>query len=274
MNWLLLALAFVTVQPKAVERARTQSNRRMQAERKAEVPVPPPAPGASSAVQIPVTGSAVDATGRKYTFSGIVTLTLEDAPPPLVPTITGVRVPGGTTLVTEAVASLPLELVGTGLPTTGQLRLTIGDRTAFVRQWTPTVVFFNSPVGTLPFTGQVTIWQQVNNQWTVVARGPFLTLKSGLTEVPTLPRVDRFLALGGVPADAFTIHQPVVLQGTGFGAQKGRVMVNWLETPVLSWSPTQIQTTTGDGTDSDGTQWQILTPSGWLHVRGPKIVMP
>jgi hypothetical protein len=276
MNWLLIALTLLTAQAKDAERARTQSNRRTRAERKAEVPVPPAVPGASSAVQIPVTGSAVDPAGRKYTFSGIVTLTLEDAPTPpvTVPTITGVRAPGATTFVTEALSGAPLELVGAGLPATGILRLTVGGLTAVVKQWTPTVVSFNAPLVAAPLTGVTKIYAQINNNWTLVATGPNLTIRPGSVEVPTLPRVDRFLALGGTAPDAFTIHQSVLLQGSGFGAQKGRVLVNWLEVPVQSWSEAQIQTTAGDGTDPDGTQWQILCPAGWLHVRGPKVVMP
>jgi hypothetical protein len=271
---LLVALTLLTAQPKDAERARTLSNKHARAERKAEVPVPPPMPGASSAVQIPVTGSAVDPTGRKFTFSGIVTLTLEDPPPPLVPTISGIRIPGSTSFVTEAISGATLELVGAGLPATGLLRLTVGDKIATVRQWSPTVVQFTAPAVTAPVTGATVIYAQINNTWTVVARGPSFTLRPGVVEVPTLPRVDRFLALGGTAPDAFTIHQPVVLQGTGFGAQQGRVLVNWLEVPVQSWSEAQIQTTAGDGTDPDGTQWQILCPAGWLHVRGPKVVMP
>jgi hypothetical protein len=273
---LLIALTLLTAQPKDAERARTQSNRRTRAERKAEVPVPPPAPGASSAVQIPVTGSAVDPTGRKYTFSGIVTLTLEDAPTPpvTVPTITGVRAPGSTAFVTEALSGASLELVGTGLPTGGQLRLTVGGLTAVVKQWTPTAVSFTAPLVAAPLTGPTVIYAQINNTWTPQATGPKLTIKPATVEVPALPRVDRFLALDGTAPDAFQIHQPVLLQGTGFGAQKGRVLVNWLETTVLSWSPTEIKTTAGDGTDPDGTQWQILCPAGWLHARGPRITMP
>jgi hypothetical protein len=271
---LLIALTLLTAQPKDAERARTQSNRRTRSERKAEVPVPPPAPAASSAVQIPVTGSAVDPTGRKFTFSGIVTLTLEDPPPPLVPTISGIRIPGTTAFVTEAISGASLELVGAGLPATGLLRLTVGDKIATVRQWTPTLVQFTAPSVTTAFTGVTKIYAQINNNWTLVATGPSLTLRPGSVEVPALPRVDRFLALGGTAPDAFQIHQPVVLQGSGFGAQKGRVLVNWLEVPVAAWSETQIQATAGDGTDPDGTQWQILCPAGWLHVRGPSVTMP
>lgn len=273
MNWLLIALTLLTAQPKDMERARSQSNKRVRAERKAEVPVPPPPPGASSAVQIPVTGSAVDTAGRKYTFTGVVTLTLEDPPAPPVPIIAGVRSAGGTAFITEALGGTQLELVGAGLPTTGQLRLTVGDRTATVRQWTPTVVFFTAPAVTAPFTGQVTVWIQVNGQWTVAARGPNLTLRPGTVEVPLLPRVDWFLAADGTAPDAFQIRQPLILQGAGFGAQKGRVLVNWLEAPVLFWSPTKIETTAGDGTNPFGLQVQVLTPAGWLHARGPKVVM-
>jgi hypothetical protein len=241
------------------------------------VPVPPPAPGASSAVQIPVTGSAVDPTGSKYTFSGIVTLTLEDAPTPpvTVPTITGVRAPGSTAFVTEALSGASLELVGTGLPTGGQLRLTVGGLTAVVRQWTPTLVSFTAPLVAAPLTGPTVIYAQINKwTWTPQATGPKLTIPATV-EVPTLPRVDRFLALDGTAPDAFTIHQPVLLQGTGFGAQKERVLVNWLEVQVQCVEPDgRLKRRRGDGTDPDGTQWQILCPAGWLHVRGPRVVMP
>lgn len=292
MHYLLIALAFVAVQPKAAEHVRIQSNARVRAGRQAEVPVPPQAPGASLSTQVPVNMSWVDSTGAKYTLTGVLTQTREDPPPPLIPTIAGVRATGGTAFVTEALSGAQLELVGAGLPTTGQLRLTVGDKTAMVRLWTPTLVQFTGPVVTAPFTGTVTLWVQVNNAWTVAARGPAFTLRPGSVEVPLLPRVDRFLAADGTAPAAFTINQPVTIVGVGFGPEKGWIMGPCQAPPLLPitfWSDTKIVTTAGDGItgrDPQGkpfpSHWAIKIvsgpfglpqPLGWTSADGPPVVM-
>jgi len=288
MNWLLIALCLATVPPQQAK-PYAQSVKRVKQDRAAEVAVPPP-PGAPPSVQIPITGSATDSEGRRYTFNGTVTLTLEDPPPPPVPVIVGTRLAGGTQFISETISGTALELVGAGLPTTGQLRLTVGDKTAVVRSWTPTLVQFTAPAVTVPFTGPTKVWQQISNTWTLIAQGPSLTLKPGVAEVPVLPRVDRFLAADGTTPNAVTINQPIVIQGSGFGAEKGRVLVNWAEVPVTLWTDTKIVTTAGDritGRDPAGkpfaSYWSIKIvsgsfgfpqPQGWCGANGPAVIMP
>ena len=279
MNWLpvVLTLTCATSQPPpGGARAYTQSVKRVKQDKAAEIPVPPPPTGAPASIQIPVTGSAMDLAGRKYTISGTLTLTLEEAPAPPVPLISGVRAAGGTAFITEALSGAALELVGAGLPTTGQLRLTIGDKTCAVQLWTSTLVKFTAPFVTSSTTGIVQVWQQVNNQWTSVAKGPSFTVRVGSAEVPLLPRVDRFLAANGTPKSDFKIHEPLTIEGAGFGPKGDQILINWLWVPVKSWSETRIETQAGDGGTAEGTKTYlyIKTPTGWFGANGPTVHYP
>jgi len=274
MHWLLIVLCLATVPPKQAK-PYAQSVKRVKQDRAAEVAVPPP-PGAPPSVQIPITGSATDSEGRKYTFNGTVTLTLEDPPPPPVPVIVGTRLAGGTQFISEALSGTALELVGAGLPTTGQLRLTVGDKTAVVRSWTPTLVQFTAPVVTVPFTGPTKVWSQLNNTWMLIAQGPNLTLKPGTADVPILPRVNRILASDGTPKNDFKINETLVIEGDGFGQQGQNLLVNWLSVPITYWSPTRIVTRAGDAGTVAGTKTYLMikTPTGWLGANGPLVHYP
>ena len=280
MIWLLIGhLLFSAAMPKEMQRSRNAANRRVKAERRWEVGLPrrlPPVqaapPGATTSVQIPITGSAVDSAGRKLTFSGVVTLSIDDTvipPPPPVPAITGIRPAGQTALVGEAVSGAPLELVGTNLPVSAtassNLRLAIAGQAATVRQWSSTIVWFTAPTVTTTVSGPTQIWVQLNNAWTLAALGPSFSLRPQAAPVPLsgLPfaTIFSFLGADGLQRNSFLPGSAVTFVGTQFGDQQGRVWIENREVPVKSWTSTRIDTTTGD-TPTRGAAIELRLPDG------------
>jgi hypothetical protein len=181
---------FSAAQPKDAERARSQSNRRTRAERKAESLAIAMPGAAAGPVQVTVSGTYVDAFGRKVTISFPVTLLIEEPvppppppppPPPTVPVISGVVNTFGVT-TTQATSGTILVVKGEALPTSGILRLQVAGRIAPVSVYADTSITFTVPPGppgtTTPITGNVELYAQVSGTWRLVCKGqsPFTIL--------------------------------------------------------------------------------------------------
>ena len=242
-------------------------------------PVPDPAP---VSFQLPVNTRAVGADGRIYTFTGTLNVTVEDVPLPQPgPEITALKNAAG-----EGVGIIRsgevLVIEGAGLwQEKAQLRVQVPGRLATVLAQSPTRLEVRFPAVTAPVTGPLQVYHNVGTGWTLVTTGPRITINPAVAPPARKAQIRSYNGLDGQIRQVFTVGEPILIRGEGFGDVPGDVEIWYNREAVLSWTDTEIRVTSTQNANPwwpqrvairlpgwEGTQWL----SDWMM--GPKVVLP
>ncbi len=241
MNALLIAALLAVPAPSRDQILRDRASRQSNAREKAlqreilySAPIlPPGALGSQETVQVPIVSTKVILSdGRVLELSGVLTGTITSpAPVPPLTRLTGIRDPATALLVTKATPGQRLVLEGEQL-LSETIRLTVGGEIAPVTRQSAGMLEFTVPpvpAGRPPVL--ILYWLQANN-WVEKGRLP-LTVTSSPVPVPVPginPRVDSLENSGG----------QIILNGSGFGAAAGRVMLDKRPLTVVGWTDASI----------------------------------
>lgn len=248
----------------------------------APIPGPDPAPS-TQPLEYPTVWE-YRADGKVYRFAGTTTgtLTIEEAPKPLPgPTITALKNSAG--LGVEQIRSGEVLVIeGVDLTKPGaSLRVQIPGRLAIALTASPTRLEIRFPAVTEPVTGPLQLYWNSGTGWTLVATGPRITINPAIGPPARRPRIRSYHGLDGQLKQVFTLGEPILIRGEGFGSVAGEVEIAYNREAVLAWSDTEIRITNTNGANPwwpqrvairlpgwEGTQWL----SDWMM--GPKIVLP
>jgi len=218
------------------------------------------------AAAVPLTlGDLVTVGGVTYQVQLLPTLIPTGTPIPTPiptpapkPALTGIRNRATGLLVTSAVAGTPLQIEGVLLGTgAGRVQLA-GRIAAQPTSWTGAAIQFLAPdPGGVAITGGWDVYQPSGATFLRIASSGSFTLLPGTAPVPTptptptptpLPppgtsslMVTGFREAMGQLAQSFAPGDTIFIQGQGFGAVTGQVMIGVKAVPVLVWTPTEIQ---------------------------------
>ena len=188
-----------------------------------------PSPGADPApptFQVPVNSRVVAPDGRIWTFTGTLTVMVEEAPPkPDGPTITALRNQAGQG-VEQIRAGEVLVIEGVQLAKAGaQLRVQVPGHLGTVLSSTPTRLEVRFPTVPAAVTGPLQIYHNQGTGWTLAATGPRVTLLPA--QAPGKPLIRSF--------------RDATVEGEGFGTRPGTVYLEWFNAKVSAWSDRQIR---------------------------------
>lgn len=237
-------------------------------------------PGAATTVQIPVTGSAVDAAGRRYTFSGSITLTLDlptptPSPQPVLTKLETVLDPATTLPVLTWVEGQRLILRGESLYVPGTpARLQFQGRVLAVTRWSPTEIEFSAPTTGTATTSTFQLYWNLGAGWILKGQlaGPWRSVMPSPEDVT--PIVD-FQDDQGRPVDRVAPGARLTLSGRGFGTAPGQVTLKGAPMPVLSWTDELITVRVDWGANPYFPSWYGLRIPGrgaWGGGQGPWIL--
>jgi hypothetical protein len=289
----LLALALLTAPAPSLDEviayhARNAANRRERQEARsltnaARTPsqrVQPP--GGTQTLQIPVTGQGRAPDGRLYTFSGVVTLTIEDTtpPPPLTTRLSSVTDALTGAPTPQAVSGQNLRLNGDLLYTSGSARLVWSGRILPVSRWSAGEVLFQAPAVTARQTAPLILYWLVGNGWQEKGRLTLTVTPEGAPPPPppgeTVPTVDHFENEAGQTIQQVFAGDRLVIVGTGFGTVKGAVnLPGNMPAVVETWTDTRIAVRVGPAgspqlavqVQKPGEAWVTQWPGVWVLRR-------
>jgi hypothetical protein len=243
MNPLILALLLAAPAPSRDQilaaRVRAQSNRREKAlaERlnnprqsrvqRTKPPEAPQRPGATETLLIPVTGNAIDSTGRTFTFSGTITLSIETPSPTPVPIVTKLSA------ILDPLTALPVTsgAVGERLLLTGQrlqggdlIRVTVAGETAVIARQSAESIEFTVPAVPAGRSPVLALYWLISNGWQLKGTLPFTVRGSTPPPPPPPPppgpadvKIDGLRDWATAqPATGGKVGQRMVLEGRFF----------------------------------------------------------
>lgn len=239
----------------------------------------------SSTLQLPLTGQVLLSDGRTLTVSGVLDVRITDPtppPPPPGPMLLAIIREGSTAPLTQGTAGETLVAVGEGLGTDGRLR--IANLVAETLSWRPGAISFRVPdPGQRPVTGPVELFAYEQNRWVLKSTLSAFTLQPRSGPLPNPPGevrpvdVEGYEDEAGRRIDTVAVNRPLVIVGSGFGREKGRVLINKHLVPVSLWTDTRIVTVSGPFSDGTSAAWvDVMTADdrGAGPFRGPRIVGP